>query len=151
MSELKPELELEFDDFLDAQGHVRRFRWSLYAGERFLDAVELRKDGSHGLRFILPVLDGRAPYGELRVLIREYLSQRDLVRDQGGELQDLHRVIRAQIASTGVGCEVPVLLVDDLEVTWQELGQLLMTYEGFKVRIEITDGEWEKWMGTKRG
>lgn len=68
------------------------------------------------------------PWGEMRDKIREWLSQRDLVRDATGELHELDRPIRAQISDRDrPDREVPLLLVDDLEVSWEELGRLVVS------------------------
>lgn len=33
--------------------------------------------------------------------------------------------------------EVPLIVVDGKEYTWKEFGEMLMTYEGFKFKLEI--------------
>lgn len=125
------------EDFFDAAGRKRTFELSAYANGLFLEAAEVRHGERTGLRFVLPIKDVE-PWGELRDKVRDRLSQRDLVRNERGELHELHRVIRGQIDdrdrdATGL----PVLLVDDLEVAWEELGRMLMSYSGWGVRIEI--------------
>ena len=127
------------ETYLDCAGRKRIFRLELFAERSFLEAVELRNGEPVGLRFILPVEDGAIPpWGQMRDRIRERLSQRDLVRDADGGLHCLNRLIRGQISDrdheeTGT----PVLLIDDMEITWDELGQLLMVYSGWGLRLEI--------------
>ena len=43
-------------------------------------------------------------------------------------------VLRCVLASEGVG-EDPVIYVDDQRLTWREFGQLLLTWEGWGLRI----------------
>jgi len=129
------------DEYLDASGKKRVFRLAVYAAGTFLEAVELRDGEPTGLRFILPVKpDELPPWGSMRDKIRERLSQRDLVRDEKGKLQDLRRVIRAQLSDEDrTDSGTPVLLIDDMKVTWEELGEYLMTYSGWGLRLEIRD------------
>ncbi len=125
------------EDHLDCQGHARTFRLEEYANHNWLEAVELRKGEHLGLRFVLPIELGEAPpWGEIRDKIRARLSQRDIARGPDGELRVLHNRIRAQlIGRTDEG--TPLVFVDDLELTWNELGALLAMYEGSGLRIEI--------------
>ena len=53
---------------------------------------------------------------------------------RGGLLTD---VLRGQLTyGDGAG---PALIVDDVVLSWEELGALLESYEGFGLRIEIHD------------
>jgi len=82
------------DDYVDCAGKPRRFRLTLYAEGRFLDAIELRDGEPQGLRFVLPVKFGEMPpWGEMRMRIRERLATRHIVHDQGGRLQLLTEVV----------------------------------------------------------
>jgi hypothetical protein len=74
--------------------------------------------------------DGLPPYGEIRDRIRERLSQRDLVRDpQSGKLENLHNLIRAQLDEYDDD-GTPMLLIDDMRISWRDLGRLLERYNG---------------------
>lgn len=132
--------ETSEEDFLDCAGKKRTFRLSPYANDLWLQAVEVRKGGELGVRFSLPARDGVLPWGEMRQHIRARLAQRDVVRTREGKLEMLNQLVRGQIASadaqTGEG---PSVLVDDLELSWEELGQLLNSYEGWHFRLEIQD------------
>ncbi len=129
------------DDFLDCTGRIRRFRLSVYAYGQFLEAAEEREDGKPGLRFSVPTgADGVPPWGRMREALRTRLAQRDLAQDpRSGRLEILARVLRAQIGFAGHEEDGPPLLVDDLELSWADLGRLLSSYEGWHLRIEIRD------------
>ncbi|HSD10304.1 MAG TPA: hypothetical protein VLF14_04920 [Candidatus Binatia bacterium] len=126
------------EEFLDCTGRKRTFLLRLYAGDQFLEAVEMRPDERAGSRFVLPVKFGEAPpWGQMRDLVRRRLASRDVVRDEHGRLEILTRTIRAQISDAGeYGL---VLLVDDVELTWEEFGRLLGRYAGWNLRVEIRD------------
>jgi hypothetical protein len=34
---------------------------------------------------------------------------------------------------------VPLLVIDGREITWEEFGRMLMTFEGFQFKLEICD------------
>lgn len=129
------------EEYLDCAGTSRTFRLSTYADGLFLEAAEFRKGEPTGLRFILPCRDGEPePWGPMRTLIRERLSQRDIVRDAKGKLHLLRRTVRAQLSDRdSMETGLPTLLVDDLELTWDELGELLAPFAGFGLRIEIRE------------
>lgn len=129
------------EEFLDCAGTRRTFRLSIDANGLFLEAAEIRKGEPTGLRFVLPCRDGEPePWGPMRMLIRERLSQRDVVRDAKGKLHLLHRRVRAQLSDRDrMETGLPTVLVDDVELTWDELGDLLAPFAGFGLRIEIRE------------
>jgi len=51
-----------------------------------------------------------------------------------------HRVVRASIdwddAQKG---HVPLLIIDGQEITWEEFGRMLMSFEGFQFKLEVAD------------
>ena len=127
------------DEYLDAAGTVRTFRLAVYRDGQFLEAVERRDGARAGLRFVLPVRAGEPPWGEMREGIRAWLARRDVARHpRSGRLELLTRSLRGQIDAIGDDGE-PVVLVDDLEIGWDELGRLLASYEGWHLRIEVRD------------
>jgi len=67
--------------------------------------------------------------GEIRKRIRERLATRSVVRDEHGRLELLGDVVRGQIGE-GQG-SMPSLVVDDLELSWEEVGALLQSCVGF--------------------
>jgi len=128
------DLSDQIEDHLDCAGNRRTFRLRLQPSGLFLEAVEQTGEAA-GRRFMLPVpIDGPEPWGELRTRIRQRLSQRDVVRDEHGRLEILNGLVRAQITSRD---GEPSFLVDDMELTWDEIGSLLTSYEGWGLRIEI--------------
>ena len=74
----------------------------------------------------------------MRRRIRERLAERDIVRDEAGRLQLLRDLVRGQLTESEDG-EAPAVLVDDLVLSWDELGALLLPLVGFGLRIEIHD------------
>lgn len=129
------------DEYLDCTGRIRRFRLSVYGDGRFLEAVEQPEDDAPGLRFSLPTgADGSPPWGRMREALRARLAQRDLARNpRSDRLEILAKVVRAQIGFAGDPEDGPPVLVDDLALSWVDLGRLLASYEGWHLRLEIKD------------
>jgi hypothetical protein len=130
------------EDHLDARGNTRRFRLGLYAANNFIEAVELRGDDEIGLRFVLPVpASAVPPWGKLRENIRRRLAQRFVALDSRGELQLLADTLEGRLSCAASDEEGrgPSMFIDDTEVSWEELGRLLRTFEGWNLRLEIRD------------
>jgi hypothetical protein len=130
------------EDHLDCTGRLRRFRLFRYAAGMFVQAVELSDGEPVGLRIVLPVDGDLPPWGELRDRIRARLATRDLARDpRTGELALLTRLVRAQLhdLDSREPAASPRLVIDGMDVTWEELGRALRSLAGFGLRIEIHD------------
>lgn len=137
-----PEME---EYHLDCQGKKRLFRLGSYGGGMltFMEACEIRDGSPTGWRFKHrwdPAMEA-PPYYQLRQKIAERLSTRDVIREpDSGRMTVLDRLIRAQVScaeepdATG-----PDVLIDGEVVTWEELGEMLSTYEGWGLRIEIRE------------
>lgn len=126
----------DVEEYVDCAGDTRTFRLRVYAEGRFLDAVEVRNGELNGLRFVMPVgLDGTPPWGEMRSRIRDRLARKHIVRDRAGKLHILGDVVRAQIHNDGEA--LPTVVVDDIVITWEELGELVLPYSGFGMRLTI--------------
>jgi len=69
--------------------------------------------------------------GDLRERIRKLLSVRHLV-EQDGRLSLTHDRLRGRIEYGGV-------VVDGIFITFDRLGELLQTYEGFQFDLKIID------------
>lgn len=137
--------EVMEEHHLDCQGRQRLFRLRIYGGgvATFLTATEIMEGDEKGMRLLMRFNEDTEPppYGEIREKIEERLATRDLVRDpNSGNLVVLNGLIRAQITcDPDSGSEFPLFLIDGEEITWEEMGRLLMTYEGWGLRIKITE------------
>jgi hypothetical protein len=130
---------------IDCQGRRRHFRLQEHHRSFMssIDATEVIEGEPIGMRLVEHFNDElqMPPYYEIRRRIAERLATRDLVRDpETGRLTDLHMRIRTQVHRGGESRgEGPDLLIDGDVVTWADLGNLLNTYEGWGLRIEITE------------
>ena len=57
----------------------------------------------------------------------------------GPQIAD-HGVVRGTIKwDEAQGGQVPLAIIDGREIKWDELGRMLMTYEGWQFKLEIRD------------
>ncbi len=123
--------------------HVFHFRTRLFGPGVALDAFELRDARPAGYQFQVigdPKDDLLVLLGRLIEKIRRALSVVHIGDGELGLQIADHRVVRGMIdwdeAQEG---RVPLLTIDGREVAWDELGRMLMTYEGWQFKLEIRD------------
>lgn len=125
--------------------HVFHFRTRLFGpGPGIaLDAFELRDGHPAGYQFQVigkPEDDLLALLGRLIDKIRRALSLVHLGDGEYGLQIADHRVVRGMVGwDAAEDGRVPLLTIDGREITWEELGRMLMTYEGWQFKLEIRD------------
>ncbi len=78
--------------------------------------------------------------GQLIQKMRRGLSTKHLVDGQFGLQIADHRVVRAKIeADIDQDDRVPLLIIDGKEITWNEFGRMLMSFEGFQFKLTVAD------------
>ena len=107
-----------------------------------LDAFEVREGHPAGYQFQIigePEEDLLVLFGRLIEKIRRGVARKHLKRERHG-VQIADRVVCGMIewddAQDG---SVPLLNIDGREITWQEFGRMLMTFEGWQFKLEIRD------------
>ena len=126
----------------EGEAHLFHFRTRLFGPGVALDAFEVRDGHPAGYQFQVigePEDDPLALLGRLIERIRRALSIKH-VRDGEYGLQVADRVVRARIewdeAEEG---RVPLIVVDSREITWEQFGRMLMSFEGWQFKLEIRD------------
>jgi hypothetical protein len=123
--------------------HDFHFRTHLFGTGVALDAFELRDGRPAGYQFQIigsPEDDLLVLLGRLIEKMRRSLSIKDLRNDELGLQIADHRVVRGKIEwDDSHNGSVPLLNVDGREITWQEFGRMLMTFEGWQFKLEIRD------------
>jgi len=86
-----------------------------------------------------PEEDLLALLGRLINKMRRALSARHIQDGEYG-LQVADKVVRARIEwdEAEDGC-VPLIVVDGREITWNQFGRMLMSFEGWQFKLEIRD------------
>jgi hypothetical protein len=133
----------------DATGesHEFHFRTRLFGTGVTLEAFELRDGHPAGYRFQTigdPEEDLMALLGKLIEKMRRALSIKHIENDKFGLRIADHQIVRGLVewddASDG---RVPLLLIDGREITWEEFGRILMSFEGWQFKLEIRDSSEE--------
>lgn len=139
-------LPIEMDD-CDGNSHIFEFRTMLSGDVVTLRAVEPLDNGEEGYEFLVvgdPEGDPRAQFRRLYDCMLRELGRKHLVEsDLGTHVTDAGEV-RARITwDREYDGQVPLLVIDGREISWDDLGRMLMTYEGFKFKFKIfeTDDE----------
>ena len=139
-------VQFEPVEMTDAAGEPHRFHFCLRLnGERVaLEAFELKDGAPGGYTFeILGDSEGDlfALMAQLIERMRRALARRHLERDEASAgLRIAEFLVRGRIDwDENEGGHLPLLVIDGREVTWEQFGQMLMSYEGWQFKLEIKD------------
>ncbi|WP_024882007.1 hypothetical protein [Methylosinus sp. LW3] len=144
---LKDFEHVEFDPIRlkDSGGKVHEFhfRTFLFGTGVALDAFELRKGAPAGYQFQViagPEEDLLAMLGRLIAKIQRALAVKHLEDGEHGLQIAKAGVVRALIdwdpATDG---RLPLLIIDGREISWEDFGRCLMSFEGFQFKLEVHD------------
>ncbi|QLQ25105.1 MAG: hypothetical protein HZT41_09730 [Dechloromonas sp.] len=122
--------------------HEFHFQTRLLGDVVALDAFELRDGSPAGYRFQLVGQPGNDVFvllGRLIEKMRRALSTQHLTDGEYG-LQIADRTVRGRIEWDDSAAErTPLIVVDGQEISWEDFGRMLMTFEGWQFKLEISD------------
>ncbi len=122
--------------------HEFHFRMRLLESMAALDAFELTGGAPGGYQFQIlgkPDDEPLSLLGRLIERMRRSLSVKHLVRSEHG-MQIADRTVCGRIEwDESEDGRIPLLVIDGQEVSWDELGRMLMSFEGGQFRIAICD------------
>ncbi len=122
--------------------HQFHFRTRLSGSGVALDAFELREGNAAGYKFQMlgdPEDDLFTLLGRLIQKIRRTLSVKHL-EDDGIGLHIADQTVRGRIEwDDSQDGHVPLIVIDGREISWEEFGRMLMTFEGWQIKLEILD------------
>ena len=130
---------------VDCQGqeHEFHFRTHLLGGIVSLEAFELRNGDPGGYEFQIigkPEEDLFGILGRLIEKMRRRLAIAHVTEDERYGLQIADSIVRGQIDSDQSTMDrTPLIVVDGREISWEQFGQMLMTFEGSQFKLEILD------------
>jgi hypothetical protein len=122
--------------------HEFHFRIRLLGHVMALEAFELEAGMPDGYQFEIlgePDGDPLPLLGSLIERIRRSLSVRYLVRDEDGARIAEQTVCGRIEWDASVDGRVPLLVIDGQDVSWDEFGRMLMSFEGWQFRVAIRD------------
>jgi hypothetical protein len=122
--------------------HEFDFRMRLLGSMAALEAFELTGGAPGGYQFQIlgkPDDEPLSLLGRLIERMRRSLSVKHLVRSEHG-MQIADRMVCGRIEwDESEDGRVPLLVIDGQEVSWDELGRMLMSFEGWQFRVAICD------------
>lgn len=129
----------------DCQGIEHHFDLGMSSRGKsmFMRALEIRDGRPAGYEFSAAADIDEDPLELLRKLYEH--MRRELGRKYLTANADLPQIgdqnmVRGTIGwDREKGSDVPLLVVDGRNVTWEEMGRMVMTYEGFAFKLEIFD------------
>jgi len=149
---LAGEHDIDFDNaelqpvtLRDAGGRPHTFRiHSLLVGTGHrMEAVEVRDDDTDGYRFCVlgeAEHDALALFRSLYERMRAGLAARHIERGSyGWRITDALRLVGRIESDRELGPQVPCIVVDGQELSWDEFGRMLMTFEGWRMELRIRD------------
>ena len=132
-----------------ADGVIHEFhlRTRLLGAIVTLEAYELKDHAPSGYQFQLvgePDEDRFVQLGRLVERIRRTLATKYLEEGRDGlQIKDMEvkGTIEADLSDEAdvMGSSAPMLVIDGRDVSWEEFGRMLMTFEGFQFKLEIVD------------
>jgi hypothetical protein len=142
------EVDFEHPDFqpitlLDVDGvsHEFRFTTRVLPNGVSIEALEVKDGHPDGYEFrVMGPLEADILelYAKLYERIRKGLSRKHLeVGELGPEISE-GDVVRGRIAwDDETGGRIPLLVIDGKSISWEQMGRMLMAYEGFDFKLEI--------------
>lgn len=122
--------------------HEFHFRRYLFGDRVSLEAFELEDGSPSGYQFQMlgdPEEEALELLARLVQRMRRRLAEKHLEDGEYG-LQIAGQTVRGSITSNPEDwTDVPVLVIDGREVSWEEFGRMLTTFEGWQFRLEIVD------------
>jgi hypothetical protein len=122
--------------------HEFHFRTRLLGEVMLLEAFELKAGVPNGYQFEVvgePDGDALSLLGSLIKRMRRSLSVRYLESsDDGARIADQMVCGRIEWDESGDG-RAPLLVIDGQDVSWDEFGRMLMSFEGWQFRLAIRD------------
>jgi len=124
------------------QKHEFHFRTRLMGHIVSIEAFELQ-NGSPGGYLFQQVADPEEDLftllGRLIQKMRRALAVKHVEDGQLG-LQIIDKTVRGRIESDlNADIRMPLVVVDGREISWEEFGEMLMTFEGWQFRLHIAD------------
>ena len=132
---------------LDGKDHKFHFTVRLLGDRVAMDAFEIKNGHPGGSEFgILGDIEDElfGLFGKLFERMRRALSRKHIYKDEATQSWQITNddVVRGQL-----DCDLdssdderrPLLVIDGKDISWNQVGRMLMTYEGFNFKLEIFD------------
>lgn len=142
--------DVEFEPIIikdfDGKDHKFHFTVRLLGDRVAMDAFEIKNGHPGGYEFsifgdIEDELFGL--FGKLFERLRPALSRKHIYKEETTQSWQITNddVVRGQLHCDLDSSDerLPLIVIDGKEISWNQFGQMLMTYEGFNFKLEIFD------------
>ena len=134
---------IKIDD-CTGESHEFHFVPRLLGNMVTLEAFEVVEGEEEGYQFEItgdPNEDMFTLLGRMVIKIRRALSVKYLKdAGDGHGLQISDMLVRGRVSSDSEdGCRVPLLEIDGKEISWDEFGRMMSSYEGWQFKLELFD------------
>lgn len=123
--------------------HEFHFRTNLFGPGIAIDAFELHDGDPAGYQFQIigdPEDDLLVLFGHLIQKIRRGLSTKHLMDGPHGLQITDEMIVQGKIeCDLNHDDRVPILVIDGREITWDEFGRMLMSFEGWQFKLTVAD------------
>lgn len=129
---------------IDGVSHTFEYQTRLFGANIFIEALEIQDGQPRGYEFATAgdaEGDMLTLFQKLFEKMRTELGRRHIERAELTRYQITDDdVVRGQITEDDSEYErFPCLVIDGKELSWREFGEMLMTYNGFNFKLEISD------------
>jgi hypothetical protein len=128
---------------VDGQRHTFHVQSRLAPTGLVVEAFEVADGVPRGYRFSILgdfEADAIALFSDLYERMRQALSVKQVQRGEFGWSIEFDQTVSGRITSDlDGGDRLPVVVIDGREFSWEELGQILMSYEGFTLDLRVRD------------
>ena len=128
---------------VDGRRHTFHVQSRLAPTGLVVEAFEVADGVPRGYRFSILgdfEADAIALFSDLYERMRHALSVKQVRRGEFGWSIEFDKTVSGRITSDLDGGErLPVVVIDGREFSWEELGQILMSYEGFTLDLRVRD------------
>lgn len=141
----RKELSVALKDFTDIDGRTRLFAFRVFPVPTGFEheAVEIVDGEPKGMRFAVLGNEDEADILRRRLeeKVKRSLSTRHLeYHEESRTWGTCGDIIRGQISwDPQHEGQLPLIIVDGREVTWEEFGRTMMMYEGFQFVLKFVD------------
>jgi len=138
-------VDFEPIDLIDARGQVHEFHFQLRLLGHILslESFELRDHAPGGYQFQEigdPYDDPEDLFDDLLERMERALAVTHLDETRDGLQVNGGNTLRGRIDCDHAGARAtPVMIVDGREISWDEFGRMLSSYEGWQFRLELVD------------
>ena len=129
----------------DGDPHVFNFATRLLGAEVSIEAYEENVEPGYQFQVIGRARDVQNLFHKLIAKMQRAFTRKHLTTHEGRPAIEDDLAVRGRFDwDDDTNGELPLLVIDGKPITWEELGRLLSSYEGWQFKIDIFDRSEER-------